>query len=97
MSYNNVSSTAIRIFRPACSNAAVAVIGLGVTYFSTRPRRAGRGSHPISIAKTYSEPVEWPVFGEQIDIYTASIRPESAVGQVAPKQPYNAIGTLGCL
>ncbi len=45
----------------------------------SRPEAAGRGNDPNSIVRTYSEPVEWPVLGEQIDGYTVSTRPSAAV------------------
>jgi len=31
-----------------------------------RTKRDGQGSYPISIVGTYAEPVERPVFGEQV-------------------------------
>jgi hypothetical protein len=55
-----------------------------------RPLPAGRGRHPISIAEASSDPVQCPVFGEQIDIYTASTRPEPVLMSQSPKQPGTA-------
>jgi hypothetical protein len=37
-----------------------------------RPKPAGRGNDPISIGKATGDPVECPVFGEQIEIITVS-------------------------
>jgi len=53
-----------------------------------RPSAAGRGNDPNSIVRTYSEPVEWPVFGEQIDGYTVSTRPQ-ADALFSPLRPLN--------
>ncbi len=44
------------------------------------------GSYPISIVKTTSEPLDCPVFGEKIEIITASLRPFLA-SHVSPKRP----------
>ncbi len=41
------------------------------------PQPAGRGYYPISIVKASCDPVGCPVFGEQIAIITASLRPKS--------------------
>ena len=40
-----------------------------------RPIPDRRGRYPISIIKASFDPVVCPVFGEQIDIITASLRP----------------------
>ena len=45
--------------------------------FSAQP--AGRVSYPISIDGTRPDQLEWPVFGEQLRIYAASIRPSRDV------------------
>jgi hypothetical protein len=46
-----------------------------VLFGSTRPKPAGRDNYPISIVKTYRDPIGYPVFGEQIDVITESLRP----------------------
>ena len=43
----------------------------------SRPQADGQGGDPISIVGTYAEPVEWPVFGKQVDDYNASTRPRA--------------------
>jgi hypothetical protein len=41
---------------------------------SKRPKPAGRGRYPISIVKASFDPFDCPVFGEQFDNITASLR-----------------------
>ena len=41
-----------------------------------RPQPAGRDRYPISIVRASWASGEWPLFAEQIDVITASIRPQ---------------------
>ena len=43
-----------------------------------RPKGDGQGGYPISIVKAYWDTGDRPVFGKQIDIQTASTRPQAA-------------------
>ena len=52
----------------------------------SRPQADGQGGDPISIVGTYADPVEWPVFGKQVDDYNASTRPGPA-----GREPFEAV------
>ena len=47
-------------------------------YSPYRPQPAGRDRYPISIVRASWASGEWPLFAEQIDVITASTRPQPA-------------------
>lgn len=48
--------------------------------------KVGHSHTSISIAKASASPGEWPAFGEQVDVYTASIRPSRDVATAKNRQ-----------
>lgn len=61
--------------------------GLATSHY--RPKGDGQGNDPISIIGTYSEPVEWPLFGEQFDDGTASTPIQASFSDSSPMPTFD--------
>ena len=76
-----------RFFILAGSYAAFAAIDAEKSYFSIRPQPAGRGYVSICSGGPLVDLFEWPLFGEQIDDFTAATWLSVVTGFSVPSRP----------